>query len=404
MFSFKIKSAGVAITLMAVAASCTSASLKDSMLLYVDGESLVSTYPGVAISQSIRVVDGSKFGKALLMERRTLNLAPNGDFKAENMDGWILSGADRVVTGGIQNSPCLSAKDGAVAALPLTELGVKSAYAFSFYSKSVKAGKIIVELSMGGSVKELARIDTPAGDFARTVVSFCPDQDSGTIRLKVSGEALIDNVQLEKGATFANSFSEPLKMRGCDWITVPAGGVYFNQKQGSISCWVNAPWLENKEFSDCGGAIFSAACDKPEYTGWGANTAMNMIAWPKSKKGGVEQGNMHHVMVDRTKGMLSASFGLDQVKPSATGWHHMVFNWKYENNQMTSEIFVDGKSVHTSKTGSFGALKPVDKIYIGFTQGSYLDGKLDDFAIWGRPLTEDEIRSIYSSNKPLSAL
>ncbi|HAH86397.1 MAG TPA: hypothetical protein DCL60_03385 [Armatimonadetes bacterium] len=404
MFSFKIKSAGIILALTVVAASCTAASLKDSMLLYLDGESLTSTYPGVAIQPSIRVVEDGKYGKALLMERRTTNLVPNGDFKTEDMDGWILSDADRVPSGGIKNTPCLSAKDGAVVALPLTELGVDSAYAFSFYAKSVKAGKIVVELSMGGKVKALGRFDAPAGDFGRIVVSFCPDQDSGTLRLKLSGDVLIDNVQLEKGTTFANTFSEPLKIRGCDWITVPANGGYFNQKQGSISCWVKAPWLENKEFTDVGGSIFSAVCTKPEYTGWGANTAMNIIAWPKSKKGKVTQGNIYHVMIDRTKGMCSGSFGLDQVKPSATGWHHMVFNWKYENGQMTSEIFVDGNSIHTSKTGSFGAPKPVDQIYIGYSRGSYLDGKLDDFAIWSRPLTKEEVLSIYSSDKPLSAL
>jgi RNA polymerase sigma factor (TIGR02999 family) len=37
-------------------------------------------------------MDDGKFGKALLIERRTVNLVPNGDFKLESMDGWALDG------------------------------------------------------------------------------------------------------------------------------------------------------------------------------------------------------------------------------------------------------------------------------------------------------------------------
>jgi len=389
----KIGLAGAVLTLAFLAASCTAAPLKDSMLLYVDGESLKSPYPGVNIQQSIRVVDG-KFGKALLMERRTLNIVSNGDFASAVMDGWILSGAERVAVGGVENSACLSANDGAVVAIPLTNLVVNSPYAFSFYAKSQKVGSITVQFSAGGQVKQLGRFDVPSGDFSRFVTSFYPDTDAGTLRLIVSKGAFMDNVQLEQGVTYANTFSTPLKMRLCDWITVPTDGKYLDQKQGAVSCWVNVPWMEDKEFSDGGKTIFWAGADN--------KTALGTSIWTRSKKNKLDKGNMFLLIYGEQSPGITIGAGLNEVKPAA--WHYVVFNWKYSNGQMTGEIFIDGTSVHVTKTGVFGEFRPVREIFIGYANGAYLDGKLDDFAIWSRPLTKEEVLSIYSSGKPLSAL
>jgi hypothetical protein len=71
---------------------------------------------------------------------------------------------------------------------------------------------------------------------------------------------------------------------------------------------------------------------------------------------------------------------------------------------MKVEIFLDGGLIHISKTKLFGPLKKLYKIYIGYAGGGYLNGLLDDFAIFNRPLTENEIKSISASQKSLSEI
>jgi hypothetical protein len=224
-------------------------------------------------------------------------------------------------------------------------------------------------------------------------------QDAGTLRLKVSGDVLIDNVQLEKSATYANTFSEPLKMRGVDVITIPNSGKYLDPQKGAVSCWVNAPWIDGSEKSDQGGTILGVQWLQPDYNGWGRYTVLTINSWHKSKLNKVAQGNLYMVMVDRQKRALEVSIPLDRIKPAK--WHLLVCNWKYENDQMTGEIYVDGTDISATKTVPFGPLKPVDSITVGYCGGGYLDGSMDDLAIYGRPLTKAEVATIFEYGKPL---
>jgi hypothetical protein len=73
-------------------------------------------------------------------------------------------------------------------------------------------------------------------------------------------------------------------------------------------------------------------------------------------------------------------------------WHHLVM--VYENN--FSKLFIDGNLVQTlSGTNRNTTFGPLNFGFDGGTQ--YFLGKLDDIGIWNRPLSQQEISSLYNS-------
>ena len=71
---------------------------------------------------------------------------------------------------------------------------------------------------------------------------------------------------------------------------------------------------------------------------------------------------------------------------------------------MQFAMYIDGDKLKINKEQPFGPNKVPVSITVGYSGGGYLNGLMDDFAIFNRPLNEAEIMAIYKSAQPLSAM
>ncbi|OGV48485.1 MAG: hypothetical protein A2017_14155 [Lentisphaerae bacterium GWF2_44_16] len=382
--------------------------LKKDLLYYENCESLKSVYPDVKVQQSIVVEEKGKFDKCFRIERRTLNTLDNGDFAKKESDAWIFkNNAEWKENGGCGNSSCLQLDNGEVS-IPLTDLKPDSANAFSFYVKktdvSADAAALTVTWDCRGKDTELLKDFNVPTEMEGVKLCIMPENDAGTINISVKGQVIIDNAQLDRGVNFFNSFATPGKTRPCDWIEIPANGKYFNPEQGSISCWVNVPWLDKNAVSESICAIFAAKNAPERIKKWGDDTVMALSCIPKQKVNDKTKGMFHAISIDAENRVSGLSESLDKFQTdSSNPWHHIVYNWQVKDGKINVSLYVDGKIMLT-KEQLFGPVKKPVLIYVGYASGAYLNGLLDDFAIFGKPLNESEINKIYNSNKPLSTL
>lgn len=381
--------------------------LKKDLLYYENCESLKSVYPDVKTQQSIVVEEKGKFDKCFRMERRTLNTLDNGDFAKEESDAWIFkNNAEWKENGGCGNSSCLQLENGEVF-IPLTDLKPDSANAFSFYVKKTDASAdaaLTVTWDCRGKNTELLKDFNVPTEMERVKLCIMPETDAGTINISVKGQVIIDNAQLDRGVNFFNSFATPGKMRYCDRIEIPANGKYFNPEQGSISCWINVPWLDKNTTQEGISAIFTAKNAPNRIKKWGDGCVMAISCIPKQKVTDKTAGMFHAISIDAENRVSALSESLDKIPLDASSpWHHIVYNWQVKDGKINASLYVDGK-IMLIKEQPFGPAKKPVLIYIGYVSGAYLNGLLDDFAIFGKPLSETEINEIYKSNKPLSAL
>ena len=381
--------------------------LNKAIIFQEDCEDLKSPYSGVKISSSIKVLPGGKFGKCFRIERRTVNALANGDFKQKESDAWLYR--DNAVwqkKGGINNSSCLKIIGGEVV-VPLTGLKKDSANAFSFYAKTPSNSSVSVLWDGGDKEVSLIKDVSIGKSFARIKVPFGTTADAGSLRIQVKGEVIIDNAQLDKGVNFFNSYCTPLQSRGVDQIKIPADGKYFNEKQGAVSIWLKAPWLNNKDVvsnSICG--IFVVDNERNRIKKWGDNVIMEINCIPRSKVTDTTRNSKFHFYTIDVKNRIcpiSARI-IDIAAPAASGWRHVAINWQLgKDGNMKAELWIDGKKI-IEKSKPFGPLKKQKFMWVGYANGAYLNGLMDDFAIFNRPLTEDEIKQINTLNKPLSEI
>lgn len=385
--------------------SCFGGDLQKTLLFYENCNDLKSEYPGVKISSSIRIDEKGKFGNCLRIEKRTVNTLDNGDFVKKSSNSWSYrDNAQWKESGGCKNSSSLQINGGKVN-ISITDIKPDYANAFSFYVKKAD-GSIDSELSViwksYGKEIVLLKDYKPGIDMKRVTLSLVTKGDSGTVTIAVKGSVIIDNAQLDKGVGFFNSFVKPMKRRNVDRIQIPANGKYFNQEKGAISCWINAPWLDSnvKSKSICG--IFSVKNAPARIKKWGDDNVL-VISCISAKKIDDNPGKLSAFTIDVQNRNTMLSEPLSEIKiDSLKPWHHIVFNWELKNGEMATSLHVDGKK--RSQIKPFGATKNPILIYIGYCSGAYLNGLLDDFAIFNRPLTDSEIETISNSNQPISKL
>lgn len=391
-------------TLLTVFASVNSQQLKDSMVFYHDCESQVSNAADVKISGSIRTAEG-KFGKGLLIERRTTNLVPNGDFAENNFEKWIKpDDAQWQEKDGINNSSCLKISSGVPLALPLLDLKTGAPCAFSFYAKGLEgtANTVSVEISCAGKTEKMITDRTLAADFERICFSFEPASDSAVIRIYINGNALLDNVQLDAGINYFNSFSAPLKWRGVDVINFPIETKYFNPNAGALVLWMKLPWLDNDARFENSNIIFQAWDKNVESKKWHDHAVLSIGAYCPPEKSSKKY--FYISGTDSAKRQHALNMKFDEIKDTADNWHLFVFNWALSGDSMKFDIYVDGIEQHVSKTAVWGpALKPTE-VNFGHGGGGYINGTVDEIAFFNRPLSDDEVKLIADAKKTLSEI
>ena len=390
-----------------ISGGAVAGNLKSSIIFQEDCEDLKSPYPGVKVSSSIKIMKDGKFGKCLRIERRTVNALANGDFKKKESDAWLYrDNAAWQKKGGIKNSSCLKITGGEVV-VPVTGLKKSSANAFSFYAKSPDKGVISVSWEANDKEVSLVKDINIGKTFTRIKVPFGATADAGSLRIQVTGVVIIDNAQLDKGVNFFNSYSTPLKRRGVDMIKIPANGKFFKAKQGAVSVWLKVPWLNNKDVvsnSICG--VFVVNNEAKRIKKWGDHVIMGTSAIPRKKvTEKLRKSQFHFHTIDAKNRVCPVSARLIDLEPAAkSGWRNLVMNWQLgQDGKMSTSLWIDGKKL-AEKTKPFGPVKKQKFFWVGYVNGAYLNGLMDDFVLFNRPLTADEIKLINTSNKPISQL
>jgi Concanavalin A-like lectin/glucanases superfamily len=390
-----------------ISGGAVAGNLKSSIIFQEDCEDLKSPYPGVKISSSIKVLNDGKFGKCMRIERRTVNAVANGDFKQKASDAWLYrDNALWQKKGGIKNSACLKITGGEVV-VPVTGLKKGTANAFSFYAKSPQGGSVSVVWACAGKENVLVKDQKIGKSFIRVKVPFGTVADAGSLRIQVKGVVIIDNAQLDKGVNFFNSFSTPLKRRSVDMIKIPANGKFFKPEQGAVSVWLKVPWLNNKDVVSnaiCGLFVVNNAAKRIKK--WGDHVVMGISCIPRKKiTDKPRKSQLHFYTIDAKNRVCPVAEKIINLPPApASGWRHLVMNWQLgKDGKMKAVLWLDGKKL-LEKAKPFGPVKKQKFIWVGYVNGAYLNGLMDDFAIFNRPLTENEIKQINGSNKPLSQI
>ncbi|MEI6421626.1 MAG: LamG-like jellyroll fold domain-containing protein [Lentisphaerota bacterium] len=378
------------------------------VLLYEPCESLKSENAGVKFSDSIVVEEKGKFGKALRIERRTLNVLDNGDFAKENSDSWICrdNTAEWLSDGGIGNSASLQLNGGEIS-VPITGLKAKAPNAFSFYVRRVDNApdttSIRVNWQAGGKTLCVLNNYMPGKTFERIKLPLSSDADSGTITLVVNGAVVIDNAQFDKGVSYFNSFSQPLVMRGVDVCNIPADGKYLNPEKGSISCWLKVPWFDKSLYGEMM-ALIQVQNAEQQKAKWGDYVMLSISCIPNTVKGD-SSGTLNAYLIDAENRVVAIGENLNNINVDLSSeWHLLVFTWEVKDGKAAISLNIDGGKTKLTKEQPFGPLKKPALITAGYVAGAYLNGQMDDLAIFNRPLNEAEITEIYKSSQPLSAL
>ena len=75
-------------------------------------------------------------------------------------------------------------------------------------------------------------------------------------------------------------------------------------------------------------------------------------------------------------------------------WHHIVLTWR--NNNSNAELFIDGKSVAKNPSKYWLEASPNVVAVIGAEFGQWAKMALDDFRIYRRGFSPQEVKALYN--------
>lgn len=379
---------------------------KKDILLYEPCETLKSDNQGVKIADAIQIEDQGRYGKAYRIER-PWNSVKNGDFAQKDMAPWVYrDNASWQPDGGVDNSSCIKVSAGDIS-LPLTGLNQNSVNAFSFYAKKsdpASESTVSVCWESGGKQNILIKDRKLGNDFERITQVLSSPSDSGTLIISVNGAALIDNAQLDRGHGFFNSFKSNIKMSYYKAIDVPVNGKYFSAAEGSFSCWIKTPWMNPEVAGNEVCTFFFANNAEQKIRKWGSTYVIGVCGIPRKNQSDKIAGTLNAYTVDAENHVVAVSNNLDVLKFDENQWHLLAVTWKLKDGKMNISMYMDGDKLKINKELPFGQCKPPVELIIGSGNGGFLNGLIDDVAIFNRPLTEAEIMTIYKSSQPLSAM
>ncbi len=357
-------------------------SLKEALRIYADGENRTPEHGVLSVSSSVRLRPG-KFGQAYLIERRTRNFADPQE--------WVLgSGAELT---GEENLLRLPA-DG-FAALPQIGLKPRGRNMLSFQGRG--SGKIAISLTENGATRLLAEFSLQA-DFQQYSCLVESDSDAATLKFRSTAAAELNQLLFDRGIAQVNSYHPPGKIRGVDLIRLDHQ--LYNPAAGSFVCWLKAPWFGSTGEGTAMG-IFHAAASKDS-----KKTSQGVVLW-----GGVDQqtgkyeSTLHNIHYSGKGGFnCGISFRLSElIDVPNHEWQHLTFNWEMTNGGMNSAVYINGQQKFSSSKNKF-VPQEVEELLVGYINGSYTNGLIDEIAVFARPLTEREIETLAKSGKTIAEL
>lgn len=99
-------------------------------------------------------------------------------------------------------------------------------------------------------------------------------------------------------------------------------------------------------------------------------------------------------------GSASASVLHQSHTPSAGTWYHMVVS--YDASAGTADFWINGTAQTQGTGGPTSIHNGDDDLFIGRGETLYYDGLIDEFGMWSRTLTSDEVAELYNGGAGLS--
>ena len=112
---------------------------------------------------------------------------------------------------------------------------------------------------------------------------------------------------------------------------------------------------------------------------------------------------MYLIYYGAAKTQVGTSLKMNELPVSKDGWYHLVYNWKEEKGNVSLSLIINGEKVFSGKKLAKTADK-AKEFSLGYVNGAYLNGALDDFGIFSAPLSKEEAQKIYNSKVPLGKL
>jgi hypothetical protein len=252
-----------------------------------------------------------------------------------------------------------------------------------------RLSRLVILLSVAGSAS------------AQLLVHYKFDEASGTIAVDSSGkgnDGVLKAVAAAATTVDANWVAEGSKdgalgFNGSFGITLPAEALGLRSDVGTVAFWMNQPRLA--------GAINTIWWGGDNTTGGGFGPENEMHIHTEAVvanvwKGGelcfAGQNNPNfHLYSDPNKSEPAAA-PIDPILMPDGQWHHVACTWGNEDANV--KMYLDGRLLHQLPQGDRSYA--LNHMYIGqMANGSRTyNGLLDEFQIYGRALTADEVLSL----------
>lgn len=337
------------------------------LMLRFDGDATGHKGQVAALTGTPYYTTNSKFGKAVVISDAVTNLCPNGDFET-NTTGWSLVGTGasmtRITTLGYYG--LCSLRVAAVTGSALGQITITSSTSQKTFSAWVIPETAGVTATIGNTVDgSSGAISLPVGVWTKIAYTVTPGSATRTWYIQVSaGNAIyIDGVQLESASAASPFTAVSIAQTGIAYL-----GGNIKSSAGSFSAWVNVDNIANAK------TVFSSDTNGAPHIGIsGASLIVN-------------RKNLEAV--------ISVASGI-----TVGVWAMVTVVW----SNTTVKGYINGVLKQTA-TASTGFVQPgnitIGTYDLGVTQS--LNGAIDDVFILDTALSDDEIKAIYNSNKPIA--
>jgi len=386
-----------------VAQSADLGTMAEAVTYYQGCESLKPSVTGEKVHPFPKLFPG-KVGRAFLFERRwSLNHVVDPDLRGEPAGAWLEIGKPEwLKRGGQADAHCVEVCRENYIRQAVTKLRDGKLHCLSVYARRHQGG--VLEISVkSGATRESLRSPSLGEDYQRFKLAFVTGSTAATVTLKGAdaNPIVVDAVQLEHGKSWPRTFIPKTgKPLGTEWVDIPAKPEVFNPMKATIAFWTKPEWLGEESIG--GMAFFGAGTAEPYKSYRKKKNFVSVGAYRHPGKKGWENGVTISFRDDAAtaKGFTPISFERTSLKPG--DWIHLAFAWEVvPGRDSFCTAYQNGKQAGTLKFRLPEAIRSPDAVRMGYSGGAYADALMDEFYIFDRPLTEDEIAALYGLDKPL---
>jgi hypothetical protein len=371
-----------------------SENLKEAVSYYNGCESLTPYYPGENVHPD-PILQPGKIGKAFLIERRTVNMIANPDFDSDG-NSWLLIGQPEILSNGGFASPKSCAVTNAdYIRQVIPGLKEKTLYCLSIYARSPDGGGL--DLSMNSGSLERLQTEPLPNEYTRIKLPFIAHAEVGTATIKstTGKRVIVDGVQLESGKSWpASFFAAAGTQRSGEWVDIPATPQTYNPSRGTVAFWLKPQWIGEV---DSGMAFFSAF-ENPN-RGWHDQKSVFLIQAYVNPKEKDWHNSIIISMKDKFGREMEYRIPLGE-KFRANEWFHCAVTWDIiPGRESVSTLYINAQKNAEKHFLSDGMQQPAC-VFMGYAAGAYADALMDEFYIFSRPLTEEEVCELYQTAVP----